>query len=133
MRNSRFVEERISIKYGAGGGAMRALIEQVFAVGFGAVPGGIGLPEMDDGAAIPIGGGRWLVVTTDAHVVSPLVFPGGDIMAGIASPHDCALFGKACTPDAPVGACMVSSEGTCKIWHQYGGRPELRQLGRRAS
>jgi len=57
----------------------------------------------------------------------------GDIMAGIASPHDCALFGKACTPDAPVGACMVSSEGTCKIWHQYGGRPELRQLGRRAS
>ena len=57
----------------------------------------------------------------------------GDIMAGIASPHDCALFGKACTPDAPVGACMVSTEGTCKIWHQYGGRPELRQLGRRAS
>jgi hydrogenase expression/formation protein HypD len=46
----------------------------------------------------------------------------GDIMAGIASPTDCALFGKACVPDAPVGACMVSSEGTCKIWHQYGSR-----------
>ena len=56
----------------------------------------------------------------------------GDIMAGIASPHDCELFGKACTPDAPVGACMVSSEGTCKIWHQYGGHPDLRQLRRRA-
>ncbi|MBL0212340.1 MAG: hydrogenase formation protein HypD [Myxococcales bacterium] len=56
----------------------------------------------------------------------------GDIMAGIASPHDCPLFGEACTPDAPVGACMVSAEGTCKIWHQYGGHPDLRQLRRRA-
>jgi hydrogenase expression/formation protein HypD len=49
----------------------------------------------------------------------------GDIMAGIAAPLDCALFGKACTPESPVGACMVSSEGTCKIWHQYGGHPRL--------
>jgi len=57
----------------------------------------------------------------------------GDIMAGIASPHDCALFGDECTPDNPVGACMVSSEGTCKIWHQYGGRPDLRSLGRRGA
>jgi len=51
----------------------------------------------------------------------------GDIMAGIASPHDCALFGRECTPDAPVGACMVSAEGTCKIWHQYGGHPNLKR------
>jgi hydrogenase expression/formation protein HypD len=49
----------------------------------------------------------------------------GDIMAGIASPADCALFDKECTPDAPVGACMVSSEGTCRIWQQYGGHPIL--------
>jgi hydrogenase expression/formation protein HypD len=56
----------------------------------------------------------------------------GDIMAGIASPRDCELFGAACTPDTPVGACMVSSEGTCKIWHQYGGVPQLRQIGRAA-
>ena len=49
----------------------------------------------------------------------------GDIMAGIASPERCPLFGKECTPDTPVGACMVSSEGTCKIWHQYGGHPDL--------
>jgi hydrogenase expression/formation protein HypD len=45
----------------------------------------------------------------------------GNIMAGVASPHDCPLFGKECQPDMPVGACMVSSEGTCRIWHQYGG------------
>lgn len=49
----------------------------------------------------------------------------GDIMAGIASPTRCPLFGKECLPDAPVGACMVSSEGTCRIWHQYGGHPKL--------
>jgi len=49
----------------------------------------------------------------------------GDIMSGIASPTDCSLFGRECVPDQPVGACMVSSEGTCKIWHQYGGVPDL--------
>lgn len=45
----------------------------------------------------------------------------GNIMAGIASPFDCRLFKRECTPDTPVGACMVSSEGTCKIWSEYGG------------
>ena len=49
----------------------------------------------------------------------------GDIMSGIRLPSDCSLFGKECVPDTPVGACMVSSEGTCKIWHQYGGLPDL--------
>jgi len=49
----------------------------------------------------------------------------GDIMAGIASPNGCPLFGKECLPQSPVGACMVSSEGTCKIWYQYGGHPDL--------
>jgi hydrogenase expression/formation protein HypD len=49
----------------------------------------------------------------------------GNIMAGISSPSDCPLFGKECTPESPIGACMVSSEGTCKIWHQYGGVPNL--------
>jgi hydrogenase expression/formation protein HypD len=49
----------------------------------------------------------------------------GDIMAGIKSPTACRLFGRECVPDAPVGACMVSSEGTCRIWHQYGGHPDL--------
>ena len=49
----------------------------------------------------------------------------GAIMAGLKSPNDCRLFGRECVPDTPVGACMVSSEGTCRIWHQYGGRPQL--------
>jgi hydrogenase expression/formation protein HypD len=51
----------------------------------------------------------------------------GDIMAGVKSPAGCVLFGKQCTPENPVGACMVSSEGTCRIWHQYGGVPSLRE------
>lgn len=49
----------------------------------------------------------------------------GDIMAGTADPDDCELYGEECTPSNPVGACMVSSEGTCKIWLEYGGRPDL--------
>ncbi len=49
----------------------------------------------------------------------------GDIMAGISSPEKCELFGKECLPDTPVGACMVSSEGTCRIWHEYGSRGAL--------
>lgn len=52
----------------------------------------------------------------------------GDIMAGIRSPTDCELYGRECQPDTPVGACMVSTEGACRIWHQYGGlRPDLRE------
>lgn len=49
----------------------------------------------------------------------------GDIMAGTKDPDDCALFGEECTPNNPVGACMVSSEGPCKIWLEYGGTPDL--------
>jgi hydrogenase expression/formation protein HypD len=49
----------------------------------------------------------------------------GQIMSGLASPRDCALFGKECVPDSAVGACMVSSEGACRIWHQYGAHSDL--------
>lgn len=54
----------------------------------------------------------------------------GDIMAGIKTPSDCTIFGKECLPGSPVGACMVSNEGTCKIWHRYGGVPDLREVGK---
>ena len=53
----------------------------------------------------------------------------GDIMAGIRNPVDCRLFNKECVPENPVGACMVSNEGTCKIWHLYGGVPDLSSVG----
>ncbi len=53
----------------------------------------------------------------------------GSIMLGLAVPTDCALFGRTCVPESPVGACMVSSEGQCRIWHTYGGTPDLRKVG----
>jgi len=44
----------------------------------------------------------------------------GDILRGIKLPTDCTLFKKVCNPEHPVGACMVSSEGTCAAWYKYG-------------
>jgi hydrogenase expression/formation protein HypD len=41
------------------------------------------------------------------------------ILRGLAQPPDCKLFGKVCNPRKPVGPCMVSHEGACKIWHMY--------------
>ncbi len=43
----------------------------------------------------------------------------GDILKGIKTPKQCELFGKDCTPDTPVGACMVSNEGACNSWFKY--------------
>ncbi len=43
----------------------------------------------------------------------------GQVISGMATPHDCRLFGKACTPINPLGPCMVSSEGTCQAWFKY--------------
>jgi hydrogenase expression/formation protein HypD len=43
----------------------------------------------------------------------------GDIMRGTMTPGDCALFKKVCNPDNPIGACMVSGEGTCATYFRY--------------
>jgi hydrogenase expression/formation protein HypD len=44
----------------------------------------------------------------------------GEILKGKVAPVDCPLFGGKCTPESPVGACMVSSEGTCAAAFKYG-------------
>jgi hydrogenase expression/formation protein HypD len=44
-----------------------------------------------------------------------------DILRGLKDPKDCKLFGVVCTPEQPMGACMVSSEGACAAIYQYGG------------
>jgi hydrogenase expression/formation protein HypD len=44
----------------------------------------------------------------------------GAILRGVKRPRDCALFGGACTPETPMGACMVSSEGSCAAYWAYG-------------
>ncbi len=43
----------------------------------------------------------------------------GDVLKGRCEPVDCPLFGEPCTPENPVGACMVSSEGTCAAHYRY--------------
>jgi len=43
----------------------------------------------------------------------------GQIMQGVKKPHDCPLFGTRCTPEQPVGAPMVSSEGACSAYYRY--------------
>ena len=43
----------------------------------------------------------------------------GQILQGIKKPHDCSAFGKICTPENPLGATMVSSEGACAAYYRY--------------
>jgi hydrogenase expression/formation protein HypD len=43
----------------------------------------------------------------------------GEVLRGVIRPTDCRLFGKRCTPDSPLGPCMVSTEGACLITHRY--------------
>ena len=44
----------------------------------------------------------------------------GEVLRGVVEPEDCKLFGAVCTPQTPVGPCMVSSEGTCSAHYKYG-------------
>jgi len=46
----------------------------------------------------------------------------GAVLKGVKAPPECRLFGKECSPGHPVGACMVSSEGTCAAYYKYGAR-----------
>lgn len=94
MNGSASREETIGLKHGAGGRAMRALIESVFLPAVPEKVDGVGLAQMDDGAALPLGD-RWLVVTTDSHVIHPVFFPGGDIgrLAVAGTVNDLAVMG----------------------------------------
>ena len=43
----------------------------------------------------------------------------GDVLRGIMAPNECPLFRKVCTPENPIGPCMVSSEGSCAAYFRY--------------
>jgi hydrogenase expression/formation protein HypE len=102
-------DERIALRHGAGGPAMRGLIESVFARRRSERDDGVvGLECLDDGAAIRMGD-RWLVYTTDSHVVQPAFFPGGDIgrLSVTGTVNDLAMMGAT----EPLGlACAVVLE-----------------------
>jgi len=51
----------------------------------------------------------------------------GEVLRGLIVPHDCPLFGRRCTPATPVGACMVSSEGTCAAHFRYANRGQCKE------
>ncbi len=101
--------ERVALKHGAGGRAMRSLIEEVF-LPLGGPVDGVGLAALDDGAALRLGD-RWLVVTTDSHVVKPAFFPGGDIgrLAVCGTVNDLAMMG--CTEPLGLTCAVVLEEG----------------------
>lgn len=53
-----------------------------------------------------------------------------EITLGMVKPTDCKYYMKACTPERPIGPCMVSSEGTCAIWARFGGGGLAEELAR---
>lgn len=49
----------------------------------------------------------------------------GEVLKGVIRPWQCKVFGGACTPETPMGALMVSTEGACAAYYNFGNRPEL--------
>jgi len=56
---------------------------------------------------------------TDIHTDESPICRSGEVLQGLIKPHECAAFGKECTPRNPLGATMVSSEGACAAYYTY--------------
>ena len=56
---------------------------------------------------------------TDIHTAESTLCRSGEVLQGLIKPHECAAFGKECTPRNPLGATMVSSEGACAAYYLY--------------
>lgn len=108
-----------------GNRAAMAILEEVFELqddlwrGIGTIPGsGLRIRE----AYAELDAGRRMDV-----VVKPAREERGcrcgEVLRGVLAPPECGLFGGRCAPEHPVGACMVSSEGTCAAYYKYGGHP----------
>jgi hydrogenase expression/formation protein HypD len=55
-----------------------------------------------------------------ARVEDPKACQCGEVLIGAIKPSECRVFGTACTPERPIGTCMVSSEGACAAYYNYG-------------
>lgn len=59
------------------------------------------------------------------RVTDPKAAQCGEVLKGVLKPHQCKLFGKECTPEHPIGALMVSSEGACAAYFNYVHRAQV--------
>ncbi|MCG5057217.1 MAG: hydrogenase formation protein HypD [Limnoraphis sp. WC205] len=57
---------------------------------------------------------------SDVKVPDAAACQCGEILKGVLKPWQCKVFGTACTPETPIGTCMVSSEGACAAYYKYG-------------
>jgi hydrogenase expression/formation protein HypD len=57
----------------------------------------------------------------NARIADPKSCQCGEVLKGVIKPWQCKVFGTVCTPEQPLGALMVSSEGACAAYYQYGG------------
>lgn len=116
-------DDVVTLAHGAGGGAMRSLVDDLVVSRFASddgdaddwnpTDGGVGLAALDDGAVHPVGdGSAAVVVTTDSHVVKPRFFPGGDIgrLAIAGTVNDLAMMGA--TRPLTLTCSLVLEEGT---------------------
>jgi hydrogenase expression/formation protein HypD len=114
---------RRGVKEEGNTGALR-LMEKVFEVGE-ADWRGIG-PVPDSGLKIRTPYARYDATRRFQIKISPAKEPKGCIcgavLRGVRTPLDCKLFRKKCTPERPVGPCMVSSEGSCATYYHYGDK-----------
>jgi hydrogenase expression/formation protein HypD len=54
------------------------------------------------------------------RIADPKACQCGEVLKGVIKPHQCKVFGIACTPDTPLGSLMVSTEGACAAYYNYG-------------
>ena len=54
------------------------------------------------------------------RIADPKACQCGEVLKGVIKPWECKVFGTACTPERPIGTCMVSSEGACAAYYNYG-------------
>jgi hydrogenase expression/formation protein HypD len=66
---------------------------------------------------------------SDIRTVESPVCRSGEVLQGLIKPNECGAFGKACTPRMPLGATMVSSEGACAAYYQYGRFVRAEEIG----
>jgi hydrogenase expression/formation protein HypD len=66
------------------------------------------------------------------RVADPKACQCGEVLKGVIKPWECKVFGTACTPETPIGTCMVSSEGACAAYYNFGrfSREQMHEASR---